>query len=258
STASTIETIEKFQNTTMSKLESFADSLNSTASNIFSQQSDLMTSIAEETSQVMNTAKKSLQEGLGDIDSKVKSMSDTVQKELETFRVQYQENLTYYFERQNELLEGSLSKQQDGLHEVISKFSSVFSDEYKTRHEILQQIAEQHEKLQASAKTVQTLAEVIGINKSTRLGELDDATRAMSSQVGELKKSYTQAATTFSNVTEELPKAMDNYFSRANESIEKFFTEFDHSSSQIHNRLLEAATLLITAQSQSDNQKKVS
>ncbi|EHU0328491.1 hypothetical protein KY023_002993, partial [Vibrio vulnificus] len=112
---------------------------------IFQEQAEAIKLVGNEASSVMQSAKSELQQGLGDIDSKVKSMSETVQRELEAFRLQYQENLTRYFEQQNDLLEDSLSKQRNGLNDVVDNFRNVFESEYKARHNLLQELTAQYE-----------------------------------------------------------------------------------------------------------------
>ncbi|MCG9665942.1 chemotaxis protein [Vibrio mediterranei] len=216
----------------------------------FKQQTDVLEAVGEQASSLMTSAKQELESGLGDIDEKVKSMSTTVQKELEAFRLQYQQNLTAYFEQQNSLLEDSLSKQRNGLNEVVENFRKVFESEYQARHNLLQELTAQYEKLEASAQTVERVAKAIGLNEASRMAELQDAAQTMGRQIALLKKEYATASASFTDVTENLPKAMDEYFSRANESFETFFNDFDQSASTIHNKLSQAAGYLINAQVQ--------
>ncbi|MBY7785200.1 chemotaxis protein [Vibrio fluvialis] len=215
----------------------------------FESQTSVIAQTGEEASKLMQSAKAELQQGLGDIDTKVKSMSDTVQKELDAFRLQYQENLTSYFEQQNDILESSLSKQRTGLNEVVENFRQVFESEYKARHNLLQELTAQYEKLEASAGTIERVAKAIGLNEASKMAELQDVAHTMSREIALLKKEYAQASATFTDVIENLPKAMDDYFSRANESFETFFKDFDHSASTIHNKLSQAAGYLINAES---------
>ncbi len=217
---------------------------------IFQEQAEAIKLVGDEASSVMQSAKSELQQGLGDIDSKVKSMSETVQRELEAFRLQYQENLTRYFEQQNDLLEDSLSKQRNGLNEVVDNFRNVFESEYKARHNLFQELTAQYEKLEASAGTLERVAKAIGLNEASKMAELQDAAHTMSREIALLKKEYSQASATFADVTENLPKAMDEYFTRANESFESFFNDFDQSASKIHNKLSQAAGYLINSQVQ--------
>ncbi|HAS6241279.1 hypothetical protein [Vibrio vulnificus] len=217
---------------------------------IFQEQAEAIKLVGNEASSVMQSAKSELQQGLGDIDSKVKSMSETVQRELEAFRLQYQENLTRYFEQQNDLLEDSLSKQRNGLNDVVDNFRNVFESEYKARHNLLQELTAQYEKLEASAGTLERVAKAIGLNEASKMAELQDAAHTMSREIALLKKEYAKASATFTDITENLPKAMDEYFTRANESFESFFNDFDQSASKIHNKLSQAAGYLINSQVQ--------
>lgn len=217
---------------------------------IFKEQADAIKLVGDEASGVMQSAKTELQQGLGDIDTKVKSMSETVQRELEAFRLQYQENLSSYFEQQNNILEDSLSKQRNGLNEVVDNFRQVFESEYKARHNLLQELTAQYEKLEASAGTLERVAKAIGLNDAAKMAELQDAAHTMGREIASLKKEYAQASATFVDVTENLPKAMDDYFTRANESFETFFKDFDQSASAIHNKLSQAAGYLINSQVQ--------
>ncbi|HDY8124462.1 TPA: hypothetical protein RQL06_000837 [Vibrio vulnificus] len=215
---------------------------------IFQEQAEAIKLVGNEASSVMQSAKSELQQGLGDIDSKVKSMSETVQRELEAFRLQYQENLTRYFEQQNDLLEDSLSKQRNGLNDVVDNFRNVFESEYKARHNLLQELTAQYEKLEASAGTLERVAKAIGLNEASKMAELQDAAHTMSREIALLKKEYAKASATFTDISENLPKAMDEYFTRANESFETFFNDFDQSASTIHNKLSQAAGYLINSQ----------
>ncbi len=233
-----------------SNVESRVGNLLSNLGSSFDEQTQVIKQTGESATMLMTSAKSELEQGLGDIDSKVKSMSQTVQRELETFRVQYQENLTGYFAQQNNLLEGSLGKQRDGLNGVVDNFRKVFEEEYQTRHNLLQELTAQYEKLQAAAKIIGQVAKAIGLNEASKMAELQDAAQTMGREIAQLKREYGKAAATFSDVTENLPKAMDDYFSRANQSFEEFFREFDQSASSIHNKLSQSAGYLINSQIQ--------
>ncbi|WP_428196416.1 hypothetical protein [Aliivibrio kagoshimensis] len=231
-------------------VETRIDSLIKGSSDAFTQQTDVLEKVGQEASTLMTSAKEELQAGLGDIDSKVQSMSTTVQTELEAFRTQYQENLSAYFKEQNDLLESNLGKQRDGLNSVVDNFRTVFEEEYKTRHNLLADLTAQHEHLQKSAETVERVAKAVGLHEASKMAALQDAANTMSEEIAKLKREYVNASKAFSDVANELPKAMDSYFSRANESFEVFFKDFDDSASKIHNKLSQAAGYLINAQVQ--------
>ncbi|MDN3696188.1 chemotaxis protein [Vibrio cortegadensis] len=231
-------------------VESRIASLLKESQDIFDNQTKVLETVGEEASGLMSSAKDELISGLGDIDKKVISMSQTVQTELEAFREQYQQNLTGYFTQQNTLLEDSLGKQRDGLNGVVDNFRKVFESEYQTRHNLLQELTAQHTELQKSAKTIEQVAKAIGLNEASKMAELQDAARTMGREIGQLKLEYSKAAATFNDVTENLPKAMDEYFTRANQSFESFFGDFDTAASSIHNKLSQAAGYLINSQVQ--------
>lgn len=231
-------------------IESRLNKLLSESSTAFDSQTLMLEKVGGSAASLMKVAKDELEQGLGDIDTKVKNMSQVVQGELDTFRVQYQENLSKYFEQQNNLLETSLGKQRNGLTEVIERFKTVFESEYQTRHNLLKELTDQYDKLQQSATTIERVAKAIGLNEAAKMAELQDASKTLAEQVGKLKREYAQAAGKFAEITEGLPKAMDEYYKQANFSTEKFFKEFDTAASAIHNRLAQAADYLIDSQIQ--------
>ncbi|NDW20406.1 hypothetical protein [Alteromonas hispanica] len=213
----------------------------------FKEQNDVLRTTGEQASSLMHTARHELEQGLGDIDSKITNMSHTIQTELEAFRIEYQKNLTTFFEDQSNLLEDSLNKQTTGLVDAVNRFKQVFEEEYQTRHNLLQELTQQHENLQSSAKTIENLAQAIGLSKTATLSELQDIANTMGRHIGALKKDYEQASRVFREVTEGLPKAMEKYFTQANQSTEQFFNTFDEAAANIHNRLAQAADYLVSA-----------
>lgn len=222
----------------------------------FAEQNSVLKQTGDEASRLMESARTELEQGLGDIDTKVTGMSRTVQQELENFREQYQSNLSQFFTQQNNLLEDTLGKQRDNLVEAVEQFKQVFTEEYQTRHNLLQELTDQYEHLQNSAATIQKLAKAIGLTETATMSELQDIANTMGRQVGELKKEYMMAGTAFKEITEGLPKAMEQYFRDANQSTELFFKSFDEAASQIHNRLAQAADFLIDARLQDMSYEK--
>jgi ABC-type transporter Mla subunit MlaD len=217
------------------------------AASAFEQQNDSLRSIGSESSQLMDEAKQNLLEGLGTIDDKVRTMSAVTQQELERFRIEYQENLTGFFQQQENLLEQTLGKQREGLAGVVADFRKVFEEEHQTRREQYAAIQAQYEQLQKGVALVQELVEAVGLNKSAAFDQLNDTARAVSAQVGQLRKSYAEASERFNKVTEQMPEAMTSYFERARGSNEKFFEQFDDSAAKVHGKLAEAANLLVVA-----------
>ena len=67
------------------------------AANAFADQNQQLSQVGDQAKLLMDSARDNLTEGLADVDSKIKSMSDVVQHELESFRTEYQQNLESFF-----------------------------------------------------------------------------------------------------------------------------------------------------------------
>jgi hypothetical protein len=217
---------------------------------IFTSQGQALEKIGSKAADLMVNAKIQLIEGLGDIDNKVINMSKTVQCELERFRVDYQANLSSFFEEQNNSLELALGQQQNGLIEVVDKFKGVFEEEYQNRFDLIKDLTTQHENLLTSVEVIENLAKAVGLHETARMSEIEDTADAIGRQVGYLKKEFSNAAKEFNSVASQLKPQMDSYFSRANDSVEQYFSSFDKVSAKIYGRLDRAAELLIIAKNE--------
>jgi len=137
------------------------------AANAFADQNQQLAQVGDQAKQLMDSARDNLTEGLADVDSKIKSMSDVVQKELESFRTEYQQNLESFFTSQSNLLEQALGEQRDGLSEVVSDFREVFVDEQKER-------VKQREELAEGERVLRELNEAIQSTRAATLSQLDE------------------------------------------------------------------------------------
>ena len=218
-----------------------------TAGKAFDKQNEALGNIGREAATLMSDANKTLQSGLGDIDGKIREVSSVVQRELESFRTEYQKNLTGFFEQQETILDETLGRQRDGLAGVVADYRKAFEEENTLRASQYTAIKEQYELLQKGVVLVQQLVEAVGLNKAASFDQLQDIARNVGSQVSLLRKEYGQAAQKFSDMTEQLPKAMDSYYQRAETSHSEFFESFDAAAAKVHSRLAEAAGLLVTA-----------
>jgi hypothetical protein len=217
---------------------------------IFTNQGQALEKIGSEAAILMVNAKTQLIEGLGDIDNKVINMSNTVQGELERFRVDYQASLSSFFEEQNSSLELALGQQKNGLIEVVERFKGVFEEEYQSRFDLIKDLTVQHENLLKSVEVIENLAKSVGLHELSRMSEIEDTADAIGRQVGYLKKEFSNAAKEFNSVASQLKPQMDNYFSRANDSVEQYFSSFDKVSAKIYGRLDRAAELLIISKNE--------
>ncbi|ANG63065.1 hypothetical protein A8C75_11670 [Marinobacterium aestuarii] len=224
------------------------------ASQAFAEQNESLKNIGLESSALMRDAKQNLLDGLSNIDDKVKAMSSVAQQELERFRLEYQANLTEFFDLQANLLEKTLGEQRAGLASVVEDFRAAFVEENTLRKQQYLAIDQQYSQLKDGVTLVQELVEAIGMNKAGAFSQLEDASNAISAQVGKLRYSYEEAAARFNKMTEQMPEAMTGYFERANSSHTRFFDNFDEAAAQVHGKLADAANLLVTAMQQIEMQ----
>ncbi|WP_420554268.1 hypothetical protein [Neptuniibacter marinus] len=224
------------------------------AADAFSEQNESLKRVGEDSSNLMLSAKESLLEGLGNIDDKVKAMSDVVQRELEVFRKEYQNNLTEFFSKQANLLEETLSEQREGLAGVVNDYKEAFVAENEIRKGQFEAINQQHQKLLEGVDVVSQLVQAVGMNKAGAFNQLEDSAQAISAQVGKLRRTYEEASNRFNEMTEQMPEAMHDYFNRSRSSNERFFDNFDEAAAQVHGKLADAANLLVTAMQQIEMQ----
>lgn len=222
----------------------------------FEGQNEALGRIGSEAAKLMQDANNTLQTGLGDIDGKIREVSTVVQQELESFRTEYQQNLTGFFEQQETLLDETLGRQREGLAGVVADYRKAFEEENVLRAKQYEAIKVQYDQLQQGVGLVQQLVEAVGLNKATAFDQLQDVAKSVSSQVALIRKEYGQAAQKFSDMTEQLPKAMNDYYQRAEASHGEFFESFDAAAAKVHSRLAEAAGLLVTAMQTIELQKQ--
>ncbi|MEZ9141680.1 MULTISPECIES: MotA/TolQ/ExbB proton channel family protein [unclassified Shewanella] len=213
---------------------------------IFKQQSKTLKDVGIESAALMSTAKQELESGLGDIDAKVLNMSVTVQSELERFREQYQQNLTLYFTEQNSLLESSLNAQKEGLNEVVGNFKSVFEQEYTKRSEMLDDLNIHHKQMIDVIERVQVMAKALGLENASWVDTVQLQSQLVSRQMADLGLSFAKASEDFKILSSQMRPEMDDYFKRANKSVEQYFGDFDATSSRIYTRLDRAVDVMIT------------
>jgi hypothetical protein len=222
---------------------------------IFKQQSQTMTDVGEKSAALMTTAKQELESGLGDIDSKVLSMSSTIQIELESFREEYQEKLTSYFTEQNNLLDSSLNAQRDGLNDVVDNFKAVFEDDYIKRSDMLNDLNLHHKQMVDVIERVQTMAKAFGLENASWVDTLQLQSQHVSRQVADLGLSFSKASEEFKLLSGQMRPEMDDYFKRANKSVSEYFSSFDATSSRIYTRLDSAVDLMVTVIEEANQEK---
>ena len=218
------------------------------AEQVFASQSSILKEVGENAGQLMDNARERLQSSLQNIDEALNQSLVTAEQQLDRFRVEYQNNLQVFFNSQNTLLEDTLGQQREGLSSVVQQLDGVFREEYDRRCELNNAVSEQFAALKQSNAEVQQLAEAVGITNSATFENLKDAARSIGQEVGRLEKQYASANQTFQEMITGVPKALDSYLTRSHDSQVKFCAQFDEAAAAVHNRLAEAAEILLTAE----------
>lgn len=207
------------------------------AAQTFSDQNSQLEHIGIVAKDMMADASRNLENGLGDIDSKIRSMADTTQQELERFRVEYQGNLESFFDKQANLLEESLGAQREGLSEVVDRFKDVFVEDLQVR-------LKQYSELSEGEKVLRELKEAVGATEQATLSQLAEISRNLGGQVQKIEKAYLEGAVKFKELGDEMPKAMKGWFEDAKDTQVKFFRNFDEESAKIFGHLINVAEVL--------------
>jgi len=223
---------------------------------IFKQQSQTLIDVGANSAALMATARQELEAGLGDIDSKVINMSSTIQLELESFREEYQQKLTHYFNQQNTLLDHSLNAQRDGLNEVVGNFKAVFEDEYNKRSDLIEDLNTHHKQMIDVIERVQTMAKSLGLENTSWVDTLQLQSQHIGRQMADLGLVFSSASEEFKSLTSQMRPEMDDYFKRANKSAGEYFSSFDATSSRIYTRLDSAVDLMITVMEEAKQEKE--
>ncbi|MDN3652757.1 MotA/TolQ/ExbB proton channel family protein [Thalassotalea ponticola] len=244
------ETLKTFQKETRGTLEmvgeQIAESLRDAQAGMQTQREAFISS-ANEAEKVMDSARINLEKGLGDIDEKVNNIKDALQRELEAFRVSYQENLTVFFGEQNNNLKGLLSEQEDGLLRVIDQYKDAYTSDLTQRNIFVEKTEKAVEKIVNSTETLNNLVQAVSIFNESQVVDLITQTQQNNEGVVALNKSYTEATDAFGQTIEKLESSLTNYFENTTDRTERFFKEVDDSTATIMRNLTAAASAIVVA-----------
>ena len=260
SLASSIETIQNFQQETLVELQNFANNLGQTLNQfinqsqiVFDQQNSTLETVGNQASGLMNSAKDNLLATLTNIDQTLTATRQTVQDDLTEFRKEYQTNLNNFFNEQNNLLKETLGEQRDGLAEVVTNLNTVFQDEYNRRSELAQQVNQSMNQVSTAATEVNKLVCAVGLNFSTSLvqqeniaRELNQISRNLNQQVQGVEKKYEELSNAFKY-------SLDTWTNHFDKSQDKYFKAADSSMANVCSNLLQTANVLVAANDNRNN-----
>ncbi|MGL5058482.1 MAG: hypothetical protein ACRC62_00775 [Microcoleus sp.] len=193
--------------------------LNATHS-AFQTQSDTIKAVGDEASELMDAARENLVGSLQNVDGMLQNTRVTVQQELDNFRVTYQSSLQQFFAEQNNLLEGTLGKQQKGLAQVVLGLQKVFQEESEKRKLMSQQVDENMEKVLMTATEVSQFANSVGLNSSQRLAQLQELAKITGQEVLRVESVYEKMANQFTAEGERLQTTYTNLVTQLNAALQ--------------------------------------
>jgi len=224
----------------------------------FEQQSNTLELVGEKASTLMDTARNSLLDTLGNIDGMLQNTRQTVQDELNNFRETYQESLDEFFREQNNLLGSTLDTQRQGLSDIVIELKTAFQEEAERRTQLSQQLDESLENIQRTAGVVSRLVNTVGLHDGAHIAQMQELSQNMGVQVNNLERSYRDLNTRYEDSLRIGNEQLSEYFQRAIVHEQKFFEKADSSTAQLCNTLLKAANYLVATeknrrQDQGDN-----
>ena len=266
----TVETIEEFQTRTLEQLQRFTqhleitltefqtntkDVLQETANEIrsgtievlqqaqitFQEQSVMLKTIGQEASGLMTSARTELVASLQDIDQRLQAMSEATQAQLEAFRLAYQENLQRFFEQQNNLLEGTLGQQRDGLAAVVERLDRVFQDEYDRRMELNQALDDQRKRI---AKTLRDVSTLVATSETLYTQDRLDLLQALGDRLAESDRLLHGITQQNQQMRAAWTQELNEYVQNLAQERGKFFNEADTAMAQVSGKLLDTANLI--------------
>ena len=164
-----------------------------------------------------------------------------MQDDLTQFREEYQANLQSFFQRQNDLLEGTLGEQRDGLNQVVQNLDQVFQHEANRRSQLTQEIDQTMINIQHSVQRIHELAIASGLNDANRLIQLNALAENIGLQVQRVDNSYKNLDEKFDHSLNTWQNYLENYMNRTITSQTQYFKNADQAMSQVCGNLLETA-----------------
>ncbi|MEE2000711.1 hypothetical protein QWY20_04545, partial [Alkalimonas sp. MEB108] len=197
---------------------------------------------------LMDSSKDSLQLTLGNIEQSLLQTKNVVEEELQLFRTNYQSSLTEFFNEQNNLLEQTLGSQRDGLAKVVDDCHAIFIEEYERRKELSTELGANLSDMQHAVDLVSNLVQSVRMLDAAYVNTIEQAASSIGRQLSGVEKQYQASQQVLTQFMEQVPDALNSYFDRANEGHIKFFTGMDEAATRIHQRLLQSAEYLVSAQ----------
>ena len=223
---------------------------------IITTQTESITTVGHEASQLMNGARENLISTLSNIDTMLQNTRITVQQELEQFRLSYQTALQEFFNSQNQLLEETLGEQRQGLAQVVNDLQTAFKEEYHRRSTLTAQVEESMSRIGQTVEKVSNFANVTGLTSGERLAQIQEITRGLGREAHRIEQTYAGMIQQLNQALQISNQHLVDYLNQASASENLFFTQADEATTRISNQLLQAANYLVAAEANRRHQSE--
>lgn len=214
----------------------------------FEKQSDVLRDVGEHAAKLMDSSRENLKQTLGNIEDSLLQTKHVVEQELQLFRTNYQASLTDFFLQQNNLLEQTLGSQRDGLAKVVTDCNNVFVEEYQRRKELSTELGVSLNEMQQAVDLVSNLVQSVRMLDAAYVNTIEQAASSIGRQIAGFERQHQSTQQVLNQFMKEVPESLNSYFAKANDSHIKFFTGMDEAATRIHQRLLQSAEYLVSAQ----------
>ncbi|MBE9210621.1 hypothetical protein IQ244_29785 [Nostoc sp. LEGE 06077] len=217
------------------------------ANTAFREQANTLSSVGEQASGLINNARNNLLTTLENIDTTLTATRQTVEDDLTKFRNEYQTNLQMFFQQQNNLLEGTLGKQRDGLSTVVNNLDKVFREESQRRSNLAQEVDKSMIKVQVSVEQINKLVSAAGLNDAQRLIQIEKLASNIGQQIQIVDNSYRNLTQKFDDSLQVWRSHLEISMQRSVDSQLNFFQQADTSMARVCSDLLKTAEVLVAA-----------
>jgi ElaB/YqjD/DUF883 family membrane-anchored ribosome-binding protein len=216
---------------------------------IFTRQSQTLQEVGSHAQQVMDSARQNLELALSNIDATLQQTKRTVQEELSSFRLEYQTALTQFFHEQNQMLEGTLGTQREGLQKVIESLDSVFKEEANLIKKSMDDILN-------TTKQVSDLINKTGFMEGVRITQLTELTDKVARQMSNLQKTYADLTDQLKEVLRKSQEHTQEIIGIAWQHEKEFFEKADESVAKLMKKIIDSADYLVAAEQDRQNRLK--
>lgn len=214
----------------------------------FQEQMRTLSGVGGEAAALMNSARENLVAGLSDIQAMMGRTSETVRQELENFRVNYQGALTDFFNEQNNLLEGTLGEQREGLAAVVLDLQRTFRDEAQGRARMSAEVDAAAGQLLGTLERLEQFSAAVGLTTGERVLGLQELARETGQQARRVEDAYRGLVGQVQQAMDASNEQLSRYLAHGESREKQFFSSYDEAVAKLTDGLMEVAEYLAQAE----------